>query len=63
MVSVFCYLNQSQHERKPIQISGEMYNRNCSLTPMMLALSVVSAQPEQYKLNFKHVVSKISFTN
>ena len=41
---------QSQKERKLIQILGEMYNNNSNSLLVMLALSPVSSQSEQYKL-------------
>ena len=62
--SVYCCLNQSQQERKLIQISGEMYNPNSNLTPMMLAifLSLCAVRAVQIYFNFKNIVSKIQIT-
>ena len=43
---IFPFLNQSQQERKLIQISGEMYDRSCNLLPELPTLSSVSVQSE-----------------
>ena len=37
-------VNESQEERKLILISGEMYNHNCNLSLVMLALAVRAVQ-------------------
>ena len=54
--SMFAYLRFHETHFSPqrvtpgVQILGKMYKLNCNLSSMMLALSSISAQFEQYKL-------------